>query len=50
MGDRVKLPQVKWVSADGYHRSAQLTPELLRENRINLVTRRDETDQWEMNA
>lgn len=50
VGDRVKLPQIEWVGADGYHRSAQLTPELLRENGISLITPLGETDRWKMNA
>lgn len=50
VGNRVKLPQVEWVGADGYHRNAQLTPELLRENGITLVTPLGDTDRWEMSA
>lgn len=50
LGDCVKLPQVEWVGADGYHRNAQLTPGLLRENGISLITPLGETDEWKMNA
>lgn len=48
LDSRVKLPQVEWVGADGYHRNAQLTPDLLRENGIEMPTPLAVTDEWKV--
>ncbi|MBS9535099.1 hypothetical protein KIH27_16040 [Mycobacterium sp. M1] len=50
LGNRVKLPQVEWVGADGYHRNAQLTPNLLRENGVEMVTPLGDTDEWKVDS
>lgn len=49
LDNRVKLPQVEWIGADGYHRNAQLTPNLLRENGVEMTTPLVETDEWKVN-
>lgn len=46
LDNRVKLPQVEWVGTDGYHRNAQLTPNLLQENSVEMPTPLGETDEW----
>lgn len=48
LDDRVKLAQVEWKGADGYHRNAQLTRDLLRENGIEMPIPLAETDEWKV--
>lgn len=47
LDNRAKLPQVEWVGADGYHRNAQVTADLLRVNGVEMATPLGETDEWE---
>lgn len=49
LDNRAKLPQVEWVSGDGYHRNAQVTPHLLRENGVEMTVPLAETDEWKVN-